>query len=386
MIEQVTNEQALTAAFQAVKRNRGCGGVDEVSIARYERNLTRNIVELSRTLRTGRYAPLPVRRVLIPKPNGATRPLGIPAVRDRIVQQAILTVVQPLAEPAFSDCSYGFRPHRSALQAVRRVQEYLDQGYVYIVDADIKDFFGTLHHQVLMDRARNAIPDRRLTRLIWQFLNAGVMEEGKVRNAGTGTPQGGVISPLLANLYLNEFDGKLARIDWKLVRYADDFVILCKSVNAAVQALRTAREVLRSLHLELAEEKTRIAEYPAGFDFLGYRFQQYYGNYKWPRRKAVDTFKDKVRRLTRRQQPKNVKMVIEKLNPVIRGWGHYFKYGNVKKRFAELDGWVRMRLRSFIDKQKRTTGNWRYPNVHFHKLGLCSLTDLLAYQPTLSLP
>ncbi len=170
------------------------------------------------------------------------------------------------------------------------------------------------------------------------------------------------------------------------MRYADDFVILCRSVNAAVQALKTAREVLHRLHLELAEEKTRIAEYHTGFDFLGFRFQRYYGNYKWPRKKAVEAFKDKVRHATRRQQPKNVQMVIERLNPIIRGWGHYFKYGNVQHRFTELDGWVRMRLRSFVDKQKRASGNWRYPNAHFHKLGLCSLTDLLVYQPTLSLP
>lgn len=380
------SEQTLTRAFQAVKRNRGAGGVDAVSITQYARNLGRNVAELSRVLRTGRYTPLPVRRVRIPKPSGTTRPLGIPAVRDRIVQQAILTEVQPRVEPMFATVSYGFRPGRSALQAVQKVQEYLDHGYLYIVEVDIKDFFGALHHQVLMDKVRRTIPDRQVTRLIWQFLQAGVMEEGKVRTETTGTPQGGVISPLLANLYLNEFDRKLSRSDWKLVRYADDFVILCRSVNAAVQALKTARAILASLHLELAEEKTRIAEYAAGFDFLGYHFQQYYGNYKWPRRKAVDAFQDKVRRLTRRQQPKNVAMVIEKLNPVIRGWGQYFKYGNVKHHYRNLDGWIRMRLRCFIAKQKRVSGNWRHPNAHFQKLGLCSLTDLLAYQPTLSLP
>jgi len=386
MMKQITDMSALADAFQAVRRNRGCGGVDKVSIARFERHLDCHLTELSRMLREGQYQPLPVRRVLIPKLNGATRPLGIPAVRDRVVQQAVLTAVQPLVEPLFSEASYGFRPRRSALQAVQKVQECLDQGYVYVVDADIKDFFGTLHHQVLMDKVRQAIPDRAVTRLIWQFLTAGIMEEGTVRNAEAGTPQGGVISPLLANLYLNEFDRKAANREWKLVRYADDFVILCKSVNAAGAALKKAREILGTLHLELAEEKTRLTEYAQGFDFLGYRFQRYHGNYKWPRRKAVAAFKDKVRRHTRRQQPKNVAMVITKLNPVIRGWGHYFKYGNVKNRYRELDGWIRMRLRSFIAKQKQASGNWRYPNAHFRKLGLCSLTDLLTYQPTLSLP
>ncbi|MEK6570226.1 MAG: reverse transcriptase domain-containing protein, partial [Bacteroidota bacterium] len=215
---------ALKSAFSIVKRNHGSGGVDQISIKQYERHLDRNLLELLRRIKNRAYEPLPVRRVHIPKPNGKTRPLGIPAVRDRVVQQAVLSVVQPHLEPLFSAKSYGFRPGKSARQAIVQIQEYLNQGYTHIVDADIRDFFGTLNQQLLMANIRDAIPDRGVTYLIWQFLRAGVMEEGKLRTATAGTPQGGVISPILANLYLNEFDHALEKAGLKLVRYADDFV------------------------------------------------------------------------------------------------------------------------------------------------------------------
>jgi group II intron reverse transcriptase/maturase len=387
MFERVCDEGALRAAFALVKKNKGCGGVDGVSIARYERHLERNLRELAFLLATGDYHPLPLQRTWIPKANGDKRPLGIPAVRDRVVQQAILTMLEPLFEPDFSEASYGFRSGRSALQAVDTAQRHLDDGYEYIVEADIKDFFTTLHHQRLMDKVKERVNDPRLTRLLWQFLKAGVMEEGQLRATTTGTPQGGVISPLLANIYLNDFDHTMNDAGLALVRYADDFVILCKTVNEAVKVMRMVKNGMAKLGLTLAEGKTGIVEYRTGFDFLGYHFQRYYGNYKWPRDKAVKAFKDKVRRATRRQQPKNVKMVVDKLNPVLRGWGAYFRHGNVKKRFSELDSWVRMRLRSFIEKQKWPPGmNWKYPNDHFRRLGLVSLAELLAYQPALSLP
>lgn len=369
----------LHAAFVAVKRNRGCGGIDEVSLTHYECALEANLRELVRTLREGTYQPLPVRRVDIPKPNGKTRPLGIPAIRDRVVQQAVLTAIQPQLEPRMSADSFGFRPGKSAHQAIDRIQHWLNEGYTHVVDADIRDFFGTLNQQLLMAKVRDTVADRSATYLIWQFLRAGVMQEGTIRTVTAGTPQGGIISPILANLYLNDFDHVMERAGLKLVRYADDFVILCRSVNQAVAAMKLVRAQLKKLKLELAEEKTKITDYKTGFDFLGYRFQEFHGHKRWPRHKAVQSFKEKVRRLTRRQQPKNVAQVIVDLNPLIRGWGIYFRHGNSTTCFARLDGWIRMRLRSFIEKKKWPSGmNWKYPTDHFVSLGLVCLTSLAA--------
>jgi len=375
---RLTAMSMLHRAFRLVKANRGAGGVDKVSIAGYERHLDQNLRELRRQLRQGTYAPLPVRRVWIPKTNGDKRPLGIPAIRDRIVQQALRLVLEPYFESTFADTSYGFRPRRSALQAVHKVEERLIQGCAWIVEADIKDFFTTLNHDRLLDLVCQCVPDPNIRKLVESFLTAGVMEEGIMKQETAGTPQGGVISPLLANIYLNGFDHIMEGANLILVRYADDFVVLCTNPRQARYALRKTQELMASLGLALAPAKTAILRYREGFDFLGYRFQQYYGNHKGPRKKAMDAFKDKIRFLTRRQQPKNVKMVVEKLVPVIRGWGNYFRHGQVKMKFEELDGWVRMRLRSFIAKQKWPAGrNWQYPNSHFRRLGLISLADLL---------
>jgi len=386
MIEQIYSKSNLILAFYRVKKNKGCAGIDKTSIEQYGNNLERNVLELHRLLKEGTYQPLPVKRTYIPKPNGKQRPLGIPAVKDRVVQQAMLQVLQPLFEPLFSDASYGFRPNRNPIQAVRKVQEYLEQGYEYIVDADIEDFFGTISHRTLMNKIRETVKDRAIARLIWKFLKAGIMEEGKIRYQTTGTPQGGIISPLLANLYLNSFDHKIDNAGWKLVRYADDWVILASSVNQAIHALKTARSILKKLKLTLSAEKTRISEHSIGFDFLGYHFQRHYGgNYKWPSNKSIQAFKDKIRHRTRRQQPRNIAQIIPMTNPLIRGWGHYFKYGNVKNRFKELDGWIRMRLRSFIEK-KKWSQNWKYPNDHFNKLGLVSLTELATKHEQLFFP
>jgi RNA-directed DNA polymerase len=386
MFEQVCGMENLKAAFAQVKRNKGCPGVDEVSIQRYEAKLDGHLAELRRFLLSETYRPLPVKSVLIPKSNGKHRPLGIPTIRDRVVQQAILQIIQPPLDPTFSPASFGFRPNKSAIQAIETVQYYLNQGNEYIVDADIADFFGTLHHQVLMDKVRKVLPDGRIRQLIFKFLKAGVMEEGRLKTQTSGTPQGGVISPLLANLYLHSLDERLLQYNLKLVRYGDDLVVLCNSELQAKFAMYVLKGQLNKLKLNLAPDKTRIARYSEGFDFLGYHFRKYYGTpRKWPKDKSQAAFREKIRTATRRLQPKNVKMVIDKLNPIVRGWGNYFKHGDVKKRFSELDGYIRGRLRSFIGKQKWPSGlNWMYPNDHFAGLGLISLTTLLSKRRQLS--
>lgn len=388
LFDKICQRQILKQAFVKVKKNKGCFGVDRVSISQYENNLERNISELVRLIKAERYRPMPVKRVLIPKANGKKRPLGIPAVRDRIVQQAITIVIELIFEKEFSDISYGFRPRKSAHQAIGKVQEYLDAGYEYVVEADIRDFFGQLDQYRLMSKVHEHMKDTRVHKMIWKIVRAGIMEEGKMKKSISGTPQGGVISPLLANIYLNDFDRKITNAGLKLVRYADDFVILCKTVNDACYAMNMVRNIIGSIKLELAEEKTGVTEYKKGFDFLGYHFQKYYGkNYKWPSNKAFKAFKEEIREKTRRQQPRNVAEVIKIMNPSIRGWGNYFRYGNSKKRFSELDSWIRMRLRSFIEKKKWPSGkNWKYPNDHFKKLGLINLYDVLKHQQKLSLP
>ncbi|MBI2436971.1 MAG: group II intron reverse transcriptase/maturase [Candidatus Magasanikbacteria bacterium] len=231
MFERIIQRENLQEAFKKIKKNNGSGGIDKVSIRQYEQNLDQNIQELERLLTQNRYVPLPARRVYIPKSNGKKRPLGIPAIKDRIVQEAIRSEVQPIFEKTFSDSSYGFRPGRSAISAINKVQEYSDQGYEYIVEADIRDFFTKINHQRLMSKIKEEIKDGKVRKLIWKFLKAGVMEEGKRKKEVSGTPQGGVISLLLANIYLNSFDHAIERSGLKFVRYADDFVILCKSAN-----------------------------------------------------------------------------------------------------------------------------------------------------------
>ncbi|MEK7561099.1 MAG: group II intron reverse transcriptase/maturase, partial [Patescibacteria group bacterium] len=384
MYEKITQEATLLRAFHAVRRNKGCPGIDKQSIQQFGQHLGMHIRELARLTSQRRYKPLPAARVYIPKPNGKQRPLGIPAVRDRIVQQAVRETIEPLLERTFKDASYGFRPARNAHQAIAQIREYIHQGYVHVVDADIRDFFGTLDHQILMAKVRNAIPDRDSTRLIWQFLKAGVLEDGAFRTTTAGTPQGGVISPLLANLYLTEFDECMERAGLKLVRYADDFVILCKSVNQVVYAMRTAREKLGKLKLTLAEEKTTITEVSSGFTFLGYTFWKRKETlYTFPSDKAIRAYKDKVRHASRRQQPQNITMVIERLNPIVRGWGNYFNHWHGTARLRRLDEWTRMRLRSFLLKKRRVSleAHTKYPNSYFRGLGLVFLLDVMAMRP-----
>lgn len=343
---QMLEERNFLEAWEAVKRNRGTGGVDGQSIAEFAASLGDNIVALREECKAKSYRPQPVRRVYIPKAGkpGEFRPLGIPAVRDRIVQQALLQVLQPVFEPVFLDCSFGFRPGRSAHMALDRVSQHLAEGYVWVVDCDLKGYFDTIPHERLVDRVAERVADGTVLRLIRAFLEAGVMEEGTVHRSIAGTPQGGVISPLLANLYLHPFDAMMTERGHRLTRYADDFVILCRSERAAKRVMDSVKAYLEGeLGLVVHPTKSRVVHVNEGFVFLGYLFK---GQYRRPSDKALQRFKGEVRRYTRRNQTVSMQQLLANLNPYLRGWGHYFGYANVRERFAVLDKWIRRRLRA----------------------------------------
>lgn len=381
LIDKVYALPNLLLAWEKVRVNRGAGGIDGQTIAQFEAKLLENLQELHRVLREGKYHPLPVRRVYIPKSDGSERPLGIPAVRDRVVQQAVLQVLQPVFEPLFEDCSYGFRPARSAHQAIARIEQLRVLGYKHVVEVDLKSFFDTLDHELLVARVAEEIADGRILGLIRGWLEAGVLEEGAVRTQVAGTPQGGVISPLLANIYLHAFDRIMVWRGYQVVRYADDFVVLCKTPKKAERALEVVQQLLtEDLKLTIHPEKTRLTSFRAGFEFLGFHLHY---RFKKPRKKAVEGFKDKVRKLTRRHQGKNLAEVIKALNPVIRGWGTYFRRTNWKVVAEDTDAWIRMRLRSFIRQQVtvRSKFNAHYTVSFFQKKGLVSLTSRIAPAP-----
>ncbi len=378
LIDKVYNLPNLLESWYEVKENRGSWGIDKESLEQFEENLNQNLKELYRLLREDRYTPSAVRCVLIPKPDSIDmRPLGIPTIRDRVVQQAIKRVIEPIFEAKFKEVSYGYRPKRRAQQAIHKCKEHMDAGYRWVVDADISSFFDTVNHQLLMQALREEIADGTLLELIERFLKAGVMREGKLLPSIGGVPQGGVISPLLANVYLHYFDEVMVGRGYRLVRYCDDFVIFAKFKRKAERALQVSRQILEdSLLLKTNPQKTRIVHaFYDGFEFLGCLFKS---GYIRPRDKSIVSFKDKVRCITRRQQPKKFKMVIEHLNPVIRGWGNYFRYGNVKTLYQRLDEWIRMRLRSFLEKKKAVVyQNQRIYNWQLKSQGLVYLRELL---------
>lgn len=380
LYDKVLQEKRLREAFFAVKKNGGTGGIDRQTISSFQEHLATHIPELSRLLIAKTYRPLPVRRVYIPKTDGKKRPLGIPAIRDRVVQQSVTSLLSPIFERTFHDASYGFRPHRSCHQAIAKIEQYLQEGYAWVVDADIQDFFGTIDHELLLDTVNTQIADGSVLALIRKFLEAGVMEEGRVTQQVSGTPQGGVISPLLSNIYLNAFDWEMAKKGYKLVRYADDWIVLAKTQEEAERALRDAGEILTRKKLTLHPTKTRIVHHRDGFAFLGFWFKDFDGTHrKGPRHRAVKAYRDKIRLRTRRQQPRNIQMLADYLNPLIRGWGNYFRIGDVKRCFATLDSWTRMRLRSFLKKKHALSlsAHRRYPNQFFRDKGFVFLEDLV---------
>lgn len=380
--------QTVSAAWLAVKRNRGAAGIDKVSVGMFQANLQANLDSLMRQLKDGTFQPMPARRVYIPKAPGKFRPLGIPAVRDRVAQEILRQLLSPLFEQLFHDHSYGFRPKRGCHQAVEKVKELHRQGYRYVLDADISGFFDNLSHSAIMTELSKVVADGNILRLVEKFLSAGVMEGGKYQATRIGTPQGGVVSPLLANIALNLMDWRLEEAGYRFVRYADDFVVLCKSERHAKEALELVSKLLADqLGLALSPEKTHITTFKKGFAFLGFQIGA------WTirmRDKSKEKFKDKVRQITTRSHNLDAEM-IEQLNRVIRGTANYFtrSWSACGYMYRTLDRWIRMRLRCMKSKRKSSIDNRCTRLAHFERMGLLSLSQFIparvARTPGLSL-
>jgi RNA-directed DNA polymerase len=383
LIDKVWQPANLEAAWHRVQANGGAGGVDHQTVARFGRHVEQELANLGAALREDRYSPYGVKRVWIPKPGSAEkRPLGIPTVRDRVVQAALRQVLEPVFEALFAPPSYGFRPGRGCKDALREVVRRLAAGNLFVVDVDIRKYFDTIPHEPLMARVGEHIADGRVLTLIRQFLTQGVMDQGQILEPKAGTPQGGVISPLLANVYLNPLDHLLLRAGHAAVRYADDLVIPCRTRAEAEAALDLLRQWLTAAGLELHPEKTRIVEMTAPgafFDFLGYRFKRTPRRIiRFPRPKSEGKLRDAIRPLTRRTNGHSLPEIIRRVNPVLRGWFEYFQH-SLANVFPTLDGWVRMRLRSILRKRHRRRGrgrgldHQRRPDAFFADLGLFSL-------------
>ena len=362
-------------AFKAVKKNRGTAGLDKVSIKMFEDNLDQNLDALMKDLKSRSYDPIPLKRVYIPKGNGKLRPLGIPAVRCRVAQEVVRQLINPIFEQLFHENSYGFRPGRSCHQAIEQLLIYADDGYKFVLDADVKAFFDNIPHKLIMQATAARIADGNILRLVEKFLKAGVMHDGVFTPTTKGTPQAGVISPLPANIVLNYPDWKLHDNGYKFVRYADDFVVMCKSGPQAEKAYDLVKYILeQELNLELSPEKTKVVRLSQGFEFLGFFISS--RSVKM-RSKSVEKFKTKIRSLTMRSHNLDAE-VIMKLNRVIRGTTNYFAtpFSKVTSQFRDLDMWIRKRIRCMKFKRISRFDNWKMKTKHIYRLGLLSGKDL----------
>lgn len=379
LIDKVYDRRNLEAAFKKVGKNKGSAGVDHQTIAMFADRLEHNLEWISKAVAEGSYGPQSIRRVWIAKPGKKEqRPLGIPTVRDRVVQTALRNVIEPIYEKDFAEHSYGFRPGRGCKDALRRVDGLLKQKQTWIVDADLKSYFDTIPKDQLMERVGTKISDGRVLELIEAYLNQAVLDTMQGWVPDRGTPQGAVISPLLANIYLDPLDHLMAQKGYAMTRYADDFVVQCRTEDEARRALGEIEAWVEGAGLTLHSEKTRIvdATQPGGFDFLGYHFER---GYRWPSDRSTKRLREVVRRKTKRTNGNSLAVIIDDLNPALRGWFEYYKHSHWNV-FPGVDGWVRMRLRSVLKKRQKRKGrakgrdNQRWPNTFFAEHGLFSLT------------
>jgi len=379
LIDKVWAPATLAAAWAKVGANGGAAGVDGLSIERFAARSEEYLAELSQALREGSYQPQAVRRVEIPKDDGRTRPLGIPAVKDRIVQTAVKFVIEPIFEHRFVEDSYGFRPGRGCHDALREVGRLINEGFTYVVDADVAGYFDNIPHERLMQRVEEQISDGRLLQLLRGWLGADILHGLERWTPTTGTPQGAVISPLLANIYLHPLDELMASLGHRMVRYADDFVVLCQSREEADKALATIARWVEDNGLRLHPDKTHVGDCRQageGFDFLGYRFE---AGLRLVRKKSLKKMRDKIRVRTGRSRGDSLETIVSDLNPMLRGWFGYFKHAHYNT-FSGMDGFVRRRLRAILRKQAKRPGfghthddHKLWPNAFFADAGLFAL-------------
>ena len=381
LIDKMYRPQVLLAAWHQVRNKGRAVGSDHQSPEQFEKHLEKNLGKLEEELRTGTYRPRPIRRTYIDKPGSKEkRPLGIPTVRDKVVQTALKMVIEPIFEHQFIDTSFGFRPGKGCKNALGKVEQLLKAGYTHVVDADLKSYFETIGHEHLMQLVQQHIADSRVLELIQGFLKQQILEDLRLWTPETGSPQGAVISPLLSNIYLHGVDKAMKEAGYEMVRYADDFVILCKSREQAQSALAHVAELVQELGLTLHGDKTSLVDTGQtgeGFEFLGYHFEN---GTRWPRKKSLNKFKDAIRRKTRRSNGRSMVQIIDDVNKVSKGWFEYFKHSHWKT-FKPLDGWIRRRFRSILKGYHKGKGisrgkdNIRWPNKYFQDLGYFSLYD-----------
>lgn len=381
LIDKVCKPVTLQAAWRKVAANAGAAGVDRQSVERFAARAEQYLGELGAALKAGSYEPMAVLRVEIPKGAGKMRPLGIPAVKDRIVQTALKFVIEPIFEREFLDTSYGFRPGRGCKDALREVDRLLKAGYTHVVDADLMSYFDTIPHARLMARVGERVSDGRLLELIKAFLHQDIVKGAQRWTPTGGTPQGAVISPLLANVYLHKLDCLMRENGYQMVRYADDFVVLCQTADEARAGLRLVQAWVEENGLTLNPDKTHVGdcrEQGQGFDFLGYRFE---AGERWVRRKSLNAIREKIRARTGRTRGASLACIIAKLNPMLRGWYEYFQHAH-PWTYSGMDGFIRRRLRSLRRKQQKRPGTGRtpadhrrWPNAYFAELGLFTMTE-----------
>ena len=397
LIDKVYKQKNLEMAWESVRANRGRGGVDGQSLEEFEGQLDSQLNRLHTELREDCYQPRPVRQVQIPKAGkpGEFRTLGIPTIYDRVCQQALLNRLEPIFEPVFDDANFGYRRGRSTKDALRKVwKEIQEDGREWIVDADLKDFFGSVDHEKLLTLVAQRVADGRALRLVRAMLKAGSYGKGRLFPSERGTPQGGVISPLLSNILLTPFDQEMRRRGYRLTRYADDWVVTCQSAEEARAAIAAALRILSELGVQLHPQKTRIVHVRQGFEFLGYKIKrgkqlrlppgkirsgaQSGALYAYPREKSIQRFMDQVRQLTKRRVPLTTKELIEELNPVLRGWGHHYKRAHVRKLFNRLNRWIMHRIWSHRFRRWRNCGWKQLPeSMLYGEYGLVNLVRLI---------